>query len=147
MRSIATVSLTGRKVVYALKPSATLQPMEGSLPLRRGGAAPLFFQSVDHCLLSTIMMQTLCWTNIFHAPLGFPRGSSGKESACNVGDLALTPGLGRYPGEEKGYPLQYSGLENFMDCMVRGVTKSQTQLCAFHFTSLSNCTSQISIGS
>ena len=44
--------------------------------------------------------------------LGFPCGSAGKESACNVGDLRLIPGLGRSPGEGKGYPLQYSGLEN-----------------------------------
>ena len=42
-------------------------------------------------------------------------GSAGKESACNVGDLGLIPGLGRCPGERKGYPLQYSGLENSMD--------------------------------
>ena len=47
--------------------------------------------------------------------LGFPCGSAGKESSCNAGDLGLIPGLGRSPGEEKGYPLQYSGLENFMD--------------------------------
>ena len=47
--------------------------------------------------------------------LGFPGGSAGKESACNVGDLGSIPGLGRYPGEGKGYPLQYSGLENSMD--------------------------------
>ena len=46
---------------------------------------------------------------------GFPCGSVGKESACNVGDLGLIPGLGRSPGEGKGYPLQYSGLENSMD--------------------------------
>ena len=45
----------------------------------------------------------------------FPCGSVGKESACNAGDLGLTPGLGRPPGEGKGYPLQYSGLENSMD--------------------------------
>ena len=44
--------------------------------------------------------------------LGFPCGSAGKESACNAGDLGLIPGLGRSPGEGKGYPLQYSGLEN-----------------------------------
>ena len=44
--------------------------------------------------------------------LGFPGGSAGKESACNVGDLGSVPGLGRSPGEGKGYPLQYSGLEN-----------------------------------
>ena len=47
--------------------------------------------------------------------LGFPGGSAGKESACNVGDLGSIPGLGRSPGEGKGYPLQYSGLENSMD--------------------------------
>ena len=47
--------------------------------------------------------------------LGFPCGSPGKESACNVGDLGLIPGLGRSPGEGKGYPLQDSGLEKSMD--------------------------------
>ena len=48
-------------------------------------------------------------------------GSAGKESACNAGDLGLIPGLGRSPGEGKGYPFQYSGLENSMDCVVHGV--------------------------
>ena len=43
---------------------------------------------------------------------GFPGGSDGKESACNVGDLGLVPGLGRFPGEGNSYPLQYSCLEN-----------------------------------
>ena len=47
--------------------------------------------------------------------LGFPCGSAGKESTYSVGDLGLTPQLGRYPGEGKGYPLQYSGLENSMN--------------------------------
>ena len=47
----------------------------------------------------------------------FPGGSAGKESACNGGDLGLLSGLGRSPGEGKGYPLQYSGLENSMDCV------------------------------
>ena len=46
---------------------------------------------------------------------GFPGGAEVKASACNVGDLGLIPGLGRPPGEEKGHPLQYSGLENPMD--------------------------------
>ena len=46
--------------------------------------------------------------------LGFPCGSAGKESACNVGDLGSISGLGRSPGEGKDYPLQYSGLENSM---------------------------------
>ena len=68
--------------------------------------------------------------------LGFPCGSAGKESVCNVGDLGLIPGLGRSPGEGKGYPLQYSVLENSMDCIVHGVAKSQTRLSDFHFTSL-----------
>ena len=70
--------------------------------------------------------------------LGFPGGSAGKESACNAGDLGLIPGLGRSPGEGKGYPLQYSGLENSMDCIVHGITKSQTQLSNFHFFIKSN---------
>ena len=47
--------------------------------------------------------------------LGFPCGSAGEEYACNGGDLGLIPGLGRSPREGKGYPLQYSGLENSMD--------------------------------
>ena len=46
--------------------------------------------------------------NLYHSV------SNGKESACNAGYLDLTPGLGRSPGEGKGYPLQYSGLENSM---------------------------------
>ena len=58
--------------------------------------------------------------------IGFPCGSAGKESACNVGDLGLIPGLGRSPGEGKGYQLQYSGLENSMDYVVHGVAKSWT---------------------
>ena len=65
--------------------------------------------------------------------MGFRDGSAGKESACNAGDLGLTPGLGRSLGEGKGYPLQYSGLENSMGCIVHGVTKSWTQLSHFHF--------------
>ena len=64
--------------------------------------------------------------------LGFPCGSANKESAYNVGDLGLIPGLGRSPGEGKGYPLQYSGLENSMDCLVHGVAKSRTRLSGFH---------------
>ena len=52
--------------------------------------------------------------------MGFPGGSAGKESACNVGDLGLIPGLGRASGEGNGHPLQYSGLENSMDRIVHG---------------------------
>ena len=58
--------------------------------------------------------------------MGFPCGSAGKESACNAGDLGLIPDLGRSPGEGKGHPLQYCGLEIPMDCVAHGVTKSQT---------------------
>ena len=58
--------------------------------------------------------------------LGFPCGLAGKESACKVGNLGLIPGLGRSPGEGKDYPLQYPGLENSMEYIVRGVSKSQT---------------------
>ena len=56
-------------------------------------------------------------------PWGFPCGSAGKESACNAGDLGSIPGLGRSPGQGKGYPLQYSGIENSMNCIVHGVKK------------------------
>ena len=56
--------------------------------------------------------------------LGLPGGSAGKESARNAGDLGLILGLGRSPGKGNGYPLQYSGLENSMDCIVHGVAKS-----------------------
>ena len=63
---------------------------------------------------------------------GFPCSSAGKESACNVGYLTSICRLGRSPGEGKGYPLQYSGLENSMDCIVHAVTKSWTGLSNFH---------------
>ena len=56
----------------------------------------------------------------------FSGGSAGKESACNAGDLGLIPGLGRSPGEEKGYSLQYSGLENSMDYRPWGRKESDT---------------------
>ena len=53
-------------------------------------------------------------------------GSAGKEFTCNMGDLDSVPGLGRYLEEGKGYPIQYFGLENSMDCIVHGVAKSWT---------------------
>ena len=80
--------------------------------------------------------QKICWrrdrlpTPVF---LGFPCGSAGKESACNAGDLGSIPRLGRSPREAKCYPFQYSGLENSIDCIVHGVTKSLTQLSDFNF--------------
>ena len=57
---------------------------------------------------------------------GLPCGSAGKESAHHAGDVGSIPGFGRSSGEGKGYPLQYSGLENSMDCIVHGVAKSRT---------------------
>ena len=61
----------------------------------------------------------------------FPGGSAGKDSAGNVGDLGSIPGLGRSPGEEKGYPLQYFAWR--IPWTVHGVAKSRTQLSDFHF--------------
>ena len=67
--------------------------------------------------------------------MGFPCGSASKEFTCSAEDLGSIPGLGSSPGEGQGYPLQYSGLENSMDCIVRGVAKSQTRLrLSLHFT-------------
>ena len=64
--------------------------------------------------------------------MSFPDSSVGKESTCNAGDLGSIPGLGRFPGEDKGFPLQYSGLEISMDSIVHGVSKSRTRLSDFH---------------
>ena len=65
--------------------------------------------------------------------MGISGGSDGKESACSIGDLGLIPGLGRSSGAGKVYPLQYSGLENSMDCTVHRVTKNQARPSNFHF--------------
>ena len=67
--------------------------------------------------------------------MDFTSGPAGKESACNAGDLGLIPGLGRSPRGGKGHPLQYSGLENSMGCIIHGIAKSWTWLSDFHFTS------------
>ena len=79
----------------------------------------------------------ICWrrerlpTPVF---LGFPCGSAGKESAYNVGDLGLTPGLRISPGEGKGYPLHYSGLGNSEDCKVHGSQRVGHSWVTFTFT-------------
>ena len=65
----------------------------------------------------------------------YPDSSVGKEFACKTGDPGSIPGSGRSPGEGKAYPLQYSGLENSMDCIVHGVAKSWTRLSNFCFIS------------
>ena len=66
----------------------------------------------------------------------------GKESACSAGGLGSIPGLGRSPGERKGYLLQYSGLENPMVCIVHEVTKSRTHLSDFHFVDIKEKTNK-----
>ena len=68
----------------------------------------------------------------YYSYTGFPGGPDSKES-CSAGDLGSIPGLGRSPGEGHGYTLQYSGLENSVNCVVHGVTKSRTRLRDFHF--------------
>ena len=66
----------------------------------------------------------------------FPDSSVGKESACNAGDPGFIPGSGRSTGEWKGYPLQYSGLENSMDCIDHGVAElDTTERISLRFTS------------
>ena len=86
------------------------------------------------CFLSNIIFIFILSLNIFNIfSQGFLDSSAGKESACNVGDLGSIPGLGRSPWEGNGYPLQYSGLENSMDCVIQGITKSQMWLSNFRF--------------
>ena len=107
-----------------------------AFPLTRGS-----FQSIDQTQVSRILhlqfrkpqfdswVRKVRWRRdrlpipVF---LGFSCSSTGKESTCNAGDLGLIPGLERSPGEGKCYPLQYSGLENSMYCIVHGVRKSWT---------------------
>ena len=83
------------------------------------------------------MHTSLLWFSPFSHKLfdkKFPDSSVGKESACNTGDPSSIPGSGRFAGEGIGYPLQYSGLKNPMDCMVRGVTESDTtEWLSLHF--------------
>ena len=71
--------------------------------------------------------------NEFRPTKGFHCDSAGKESTCNAGDMGSIPGLGRSPGEGKGYPFQYSGLKKSMDYTAHGVSKSRTGLSDFHF--------------
>ena len=81
---------------------------------------PLWSPDLGLCLL------ILCW--------GFPCSSIGKESACNAGEWGSIPGLGRSLGEGKGYPLQYSGLENPMDYSVHGIARIGHDWVTFTFT-------------
>ena len=97
---------TGRAQLPVL---AHTRPVSASL-------SPIFCHPLPHPPLVT-----------FSGNPGLPLWLSCKESACSAGDLGSVPGLGRSPGDRKGYPLQYSDLENSMDCIVHGVAKSQTR--------------------
>ena len=124
------------------------QPTSGFLPGKSlwteepGGLQSMGSQRVRHNLVIKQWQQCTCthWyahTNIhiytyIYTYTGFPFGSAGKESSCNVGDLGSIPGLERAPGEGKGHPLQYSGLEKSMDCIDHGVAKSRTRLSDLH---------------
>ena len=72
--------------------------------------------------------------DLYSVKEGFLCGSAGKESACNVGDLGSIPGLGRSPGEENDYALQYSGLENSMDYPFGRKESNTTERLSLHFT-------------
>ena len=103
-----------------------------------GKGYPLQYSGLENSMDCTVhrVAKSRMQLSGFHLLLGtkgFPASSDSKESACNAGDLRLIPGLGRSLREGKGYPLQYSGLENSMNSIVHGVTKSRTRLSDFHF--------------
>ena len=84
--------------------------------------------------LNVILYHWLLFNMFLLSNIRFPGSSADKETICNAGDLGSIPGLGGSPGGGKGYPLQYSGLENSMDCMVHAGAKSRTRQSDFHFT-------------
>ena len=90
-----------------------------------GNGNALQYSGLENFGLGCKESDRTAWLSLFE---GLPDSSVGNESVCNAGDLGLIPGLGRSSGEGKGYPLQYSGLENSMDCIVHGVAESQTWL-------------------
>ena len=79
-----------------------------------------------------LSLSRLLFPSSTQLPCGFPESSVGKESACDAGDPGSIPESGRSSGEGIGYPLQCSGLENSMDCIVHGVTQRRTRLSDFH---------------
>ena len=74
-------------------------------------------------------------TTAIKCSLHWPGGSDGKESTCNAGDMGSIPGLGRSPGERKGYPLQYSSLEKSKD---RGAWRATVHMVIKSWTRLNN---------
>ena len=116
-----------------LQYSCLENPMDREVWLQSMGLQSQTWRSDFTHFTNMLIWATYTILNFLVATLGFPDNSVGKESTCNAGDLGSIPGLGRSPGEGKGYPLQYSGLENSMDCIVHGVSKSRTWLSNFHF--------------
>ena len=84
-------------------------------------------------MVHSLLQETLFCLSHIEIYISVPGIPAGKESACNAGDLGLIPGLGKSPGEGNSYPLQYSDLENPMDCIVHRVTKCWIQQSNFHF--------------
>ena len=117
--------LTGKKCAE----QAYLRDIAGSVPDHHNKASDIFL-FVCSPVPMKVMFTLYC--SLLSA-MGFPCDSAGKESVCNVGDLSSIPGLGRSPGEGKGYPLQSSGLENSLDRIVHSVAKSWTRLSDIHF--------------
>ena len=117
----ATVKLGQTRVITAMLPPHSLP--SASL------ASFISLHLVSKIILYNWLVD-LCVASLYQ---GFPGGSAGKEPTCNAGALSSIPGLGRSPGERKGYPYQYPGLENSLDCIVHEVAKSRTRLNHFHF--------------
>ena len=131
--------LTGRRKleriqmsrVYGLKPEPA--GSRNTLPLQEISWNNQMVSS-SHCFFFQL------WFFLFHQALGsldfFPDSSVGKESAWNAGESGSISGSERSPGERIGYPLQYSGLENSMDCIIHGVAKNKKRPNNFHFRKL-----------
>ena len=107
-----------------------MSSFRGSSPPRDWICAP-FVSCIAGRFFTTVPPGTPLFIYKYVKNVDFPRSSVSKASACNAGDLGSIPGLGRSSGEGKGDPLQYSGLESSIDCIVHGVTKSQTWLSNF----------------
>ena len=148
-----TTCLTPSGCLSHFKISRSKHKFKCMVPSSKSDPIPGFSQLTNHQSFDYISQKCRCLPLYFfltsHIPYlivppltlsGLPCGSAGKEFACDVGDLGLIPGLGRSPGEGKGYPLQYSSLENSMDCIVYGVAMCWTCLSNFHLT-LSSLTS------
>ena len=128
-------SVCGFPFITSLGALAWVQPSNSQpseIPHRWSCLLWLPVSSSFPCVVS-VTHQGPAWFLQQPLPKGFLCGSTGKESACNVGKLGSIPGWGRSPGEGKGYPLQYFGLENSMDCIIHGVAKRRTLPSNFRF--------------